>query len=469
MMLGRREFLGKSGACLLGVAAGLASFPSAVRGGLLQTATSGAAGAEGTPGFGPLRRDPENILDLPKGFSYRIISRAGQKMKDGFIVPSLADGMAAFPGRGGVTVILRNHEFRFGLPDNLGPFGGKKQLWKMLDKALIYDWTSAGKPCLGSVTTIVYDTTRKQTKGQHLSLAGTMTNCSGGATPWGTWLSSEEVFEGPGNRCSGKHGYTFEVAVSAEPKVTVPRPLKAMGRFVKEGAAVDPRTGIVYQTEDQVDGLFYRFLPAAPGRLAEGGRLQALALAGSPGLETSNWRVQKIAPGTAFKAAWLDLENPDPDEDTLRVRGRERGAAVFASGEGIVFHAGAVWFDCTNGGTGAKGQLWRYSPSPAEGTPRESENPGRLELFLEPNDPLVLDHPDQLAVAPWGDLFVCEDGDGYQYLLGITRRGDIYKFARNALDLSELSGVCFSPDGTTMFVNNLDSGLTFAVTGPWKK
>ena len=469
MKLRRREFLERSGACLLGAAAGLVSFPSAVRGGLLQTATSGAAGAEGTPGFGPLRRDPENILDLPKGFSYRIISMAGQRMKDGFIVPSLPDGMAAFPGPAGTTVILRNHEFRFGHPDTLGPFGGKKRLWKKLDKALVYDWTPDGTPCLGSVTTIVYDTKRKKTKSQYLSLAGTMTNWSGGATPWGTWLSSEEVFEGPGKRCSGKHGYTFEVAVSAEPIVTAPLPLKAMGRFVKEGAAVDPRTGIVYQTEDQVDGLFYRFLPASPGRLAEGGRLQALAVAGSPGLETSNWKVQKIAPGTSFEVAWVDLENPDPDEDVLRRRGREKGAAVFASGEGITFQAGAVWFDCTNGGTGAKGHFWRYSPSPAEGTPRESENSGRLELFLEPNDPLVLDHPDQLAAAPWGDLFVCEDGDGDQYLLGITKRRDIYKFARNALDSSELSGVCFSPDGSTMFVNNMDSGLTLALTGPWNK
>jgi secreted PhoX family phosphatase len=469
MKLGRREFLGRSGACLLGAAAGLASFPSSVRGGLSNALPSRQAGATGGPGFGLLRRDPENILDLPKGFSYRIISKAGQRMKDGFVVPSLPDGMAAFPGPDGSTLILRNHEFRFGHPATLGPFGGKKNLWKKLDKSLIYDWTPDGTPCLGSVTTIVYDTKRKKTKSQHLSLAGTVTNCSGGATPWGTWLSSEEVFEGPGNRYAGKHGYTFEVAVSAEPKVTAPLPLKAMGRFVKEGAAVDPRTGIVYQTEDQVDGLFYRFLPAAPGRLAEGGRLQALAVAGLPGLETNNWKVQRIAPGTAFVAVWIDLDNPDPGKDTLRARGREKGAAVFASGEGILFHADEVWFDCTNGGTEAKGHFWRYSPSPDEGTPRESENPGRLELFLEPNDPLVLDHPDQLAAAPWGDILVCEDGDGDQYLLGITKRGDVYKFARNALDPSELSGCCFSPDGTTMFVNNMDSGLTFAVTGPWKK
>jgi secreted PhoX family phosphatase len=379
-------------------------------------------------------------------------------MDDGFVVPSLADGMAAFRGRSGSTILLRNHEFRIGHPDSLGPFGGEKKLWTKLDPGLIYDRTPEGGPCLGSVTTLVYHTKRKTVFSEHLSLAGTMTNCSGGATPWGTWLSSEEAFIGPGSVCRGRHGYTFEVAVSAKPKITAPVPLTAMGRFVKEGVAVDPKTGILYQTEDQPDGLFYRFLPAVAGRLAAGGKLQALAVTGQPGLETNNWRVQRIAPGTSFPVHWLDVDDPDPDEDVLRFRGRDKGAAVFASSEGIIFYEGAVWFDCTNGGTDAKGHIWRYDP-----------DPGRLTLVLEPNDPLVMDHPDQMHAAPWGDIFVCEDGDGDQFLLGLTARGEVYKFARNAVDASELTGVCFSPDRTTMFLNNLESGVTFAIAGPWKK
>jgi hypothetical protein len=466
MKIGRREFIGRSGACLLGAATGFVlGSPEAAR----PAAWARQAAAPAGPGFGPLRPDSDGALDLPEGFSYKIISRAGTRMNDGFIVPSLADGMAAFPGPAGSTIILRNHEFRFGYPAGLGPFGSEEKLWTKLDRSLIYDRTPDGAPCLGSVTTIVYDTRQKRTKSQHLSLAGTMTNCSGGATLWGTWLSSEEVFANPGDRCQGRHGYTFEVPVSAEPKISVPVPLKAMGRFVKEGVAADPGTRVLYQTEDQPDGLFYRFLPAVAGRLAEGGRLQALAVTVKPGLETNNWRVQRIAPGTSFAVHWVDLEDPDPDEDVLRFRGREKGAVVFASSEGIVHQGGAVWFACTNGGTGAKGQIWRYDPSPDEGTPGEKDRPGRLTLVLEPNDPLVMDHPDQMCAAPWGDLFVCEDGDGDQYLLGLMARGEIYKFARNAVDASELTGVCFSPDRTTMFLNNLDSGLTFAITGPWKK
>jgi secreted PhoX family phosphatase len=465
MKIDRRRFLERSGACLLGAAAGLAtgSFAGASPGGRGSSAKASAG-----PGFGPLRKDPEGLLDLPAGFSYTIVSVPGRKMADGFIAPSLADGSSAFPGPDGLTLLVRNHEFRVGHADDLGPFGGKKKLWKDLAREVIYDWRPDGTPCLGSVTTTVYDTKRRKTVRQHLSLAGTMTNCSGGPTPWGTWLSSEEAFLGPGEACSGRHGYTYEVAVSAEPGLAVPVPLKAMGRFVKEGAAVDPRTGIVYQTEDLVDGLFYRFLPASRGRLAEGGRLQALAVAGQPGFETNNWRTRTVDDGRVFDAAWVDLDDPDPDEDVLRLRGREKGAAVFASGEGLLHRDGAILFACTNGGLRAKGQIWRYVPSPAEGTLREADDPGRLELLAQPDDAAVLDHPDQLAVTPWGDLFICEDGDGDNFVVGLTPAGAFYRFARLAADVSEPAGACFSPDRTTLFLNDLPSGLTFAVTGPWK-
>jgi hypothetical protein len=80
-----------------------------------------------------------------------------------------------------------------------------------------------------------------------------------------------------------------------------------------------------------------------------------------------------------------------------------------------------------------------------------------------------MDHPDHITVTPWGDIFACEDGDKGNYLLGITPQRRIYKFAWNALNESDLTGVCFSADGGTMFLNILEPGLTLAVTGPWKK
>ena len=117
-------------------------------------------------------------------------------------------------------------------------------------------------------------------------------------------------------------------------------------------------------------------------------------------------------------------------KDDLRHRGRERGAAVFASGEGLAYEGGTVWFACTNGGTDAKGQIWRYIPGPADGTPGSPNGRDGSSSSPSPTIRLVLDHPDQVTVAPWGDLFVCEDGDGDNFLLGITMSGTIYRFAR---------------------------------------
>ncbi len=462
MGMNRREFLERSGCIALGFLA--------VQSGLVGMGLNSIfPNGQEEFGYGPLRKDRKKVLDLPKGFSYKVISKGGDKMDDGFYVPYLHDGMGAFPGPDGLTIILRNHEYRFGNPDWVGPFKGKKKLWENLDKDLIYDTYPEGKPLLGSVTTLVYDTKKKKLISQHLSLIGTLNNCSGGPTPWGTWITCEETCENSGDVCLRNHGYAFEVPVSVNPGITKPVPLKAMGRFTREGVAVDPKTNIIFQTEDKTDSLFYRFIPNNPEGLTEGGKLQCLAVVGKPQLDMRNWKVQRIPPGEVFDVYWIDLENPDADEDDLRLRGYAKGAARFGSEEGVFYHDGAVYFVCTNGGTDAKGQIWRYFPSSYEGKPQEKDSPGRLELFVEPNDPKILDHPDQMTVAPWGDVFVCEDGNDDQYLVGITQQRQFYKFARNALDDSELAGVCFSPDETTMFVNNLKSGMTFAITGPWTK
>jgi secreted PhoX family phosphatase len=462
MGVNRREFLEKSGCAALGFLA--------TRSRLMGSSFSlkFLSGQE-QYGYGPLKKDSKKVLDLPKDFSYKIISKAGDKMDDGFYVPHLPDGMTAFPGPDGLTIILRNQEIRFGNPEWVGAFKGEKKLWEKLDKELIYDTKPDGQPLPGAVTTMVYDTQKKKALSQHLSLVGTISNCSGGPTPWGTWITCEENCENSGDMCLLNHGYAFEIPVSTEPRIIKQVPLSPMGRFTREGIAVDPKSNAIYQTEDKTDCLFYRFLPNKSGVLTEGGRLQCLAVIGKPKLDTRNWKVQRIPPGQAFDAYWIDLDNPDSDEDDLRLRGHEKGAALFASAEGIFYRDGAVYFSCTNGGIEAKGQIWRYLPSPYEGTEEEKGTPGKLELFVEPNDPEILDHPDQLTVAPWGDVFVCEDGDGEQFLVGITQERQFYKFARNVLNESELSGVCFSPDETTMFVNNLESGLTFAITGPWTK
>ena len=99
----------------------------------------------------------------------------------------------------------------------------------------------------------------------------------------------------------------------------------------------------------------------------------------------------------------------------------------------------------------------------------ESTDPGRLELFIEPNDSRLIDSADNLTVAPWGDVVVCEDRKGAVVrLVGVTPGGDIYTLAHSHLR-TEFAGVTFSPDGSTLFVNAQGKGLTLAITGPWKQ
>jgi secreted PhoX family phosphatase len=243
-----------------------------------------------------------------------------------------------------------------------------------------------------------------------------------------------------------------------------------MGRFNHEAVAVDPATGIVYLTEDRGDGLFYRFIPNTNRRLANGGKLQALAILGENSRDTRNWE-EGNAPEFPVReprdVAWIDLDNIDSPEDDLRLQGFERGAAVFARGEGIWFGDNELYFACTNGGKIAAGQVFRYTPSEEEGTSGEARSPGKLELFAEPNDKKILKSCDNLAIAPWGDVVLCED-DSHPFVVGITPKGECYQLAENVGYESEMAGGVFSPSGQTFFVNLQKPGITVAITGPWR-
>lgn len=452
--MNRRHFLKNAGAFVLG----FAGLHELIAGGKKKPAL----------GFGPLLSDPDKIFDLPKGFSYQIISRSGQAMDDGFIVPRRCDAMAAFLGSGGMTLIVRNHEVNSYAKAQEGAFGENYELLARLQPESFYDAGNNGKPALGGTTTLVYDTRARRLVSQHLSLAGTLRNCAGGPTPWNSWITCEETVDRAGEICAQDHGYNFEVPVSSTPGLATPVPLKAMGRFNHEAVAVHPATSIVYQTEDRDEGLIYRFKPNVPERLSAGGKLQALAAIDQQSLDTRNWKDQKVDPGARLRVQWIDLEEIESPKDDLRHRGFASGAACFARGEGMWYGNDAIYFACTSGGLKKKGQIWRYFPSPHEGMPEEKNNPGELELFVEPNDGNLVENADNLTVAPWGDLIVCEDRDVPPFLVGITPQGGFYKLGRNAVSDSELAGVTFSPDGTTLFVNIQHEGLTLAITGPWR-
>ncbi len=461
MSISRRHFLKQAGALTLGFS-GLQIFSRC-------TPSERAQAGLITDPFGPLQSDPNGLFDLPEGFSYKIISNFGDKMDDGLFVPHRPDGMATFPGPDGQTILIRNHEVNAAKGGAESAFGEDFGLTSQLSTEEFYDAGKNNNPGQGGTTTVVYDTENQEVVREFLSLAGTIRNCAGGPTPWNSWITCEEIVMHPDDVYARSHGYVFEVPATAEIARAKPTPIKAMGRFNHEAIAVDPESDVIYLTEDRSDGLLYRFIPNTPGELLDGGTLQALAIKGTPGLDTRNWDSRTVEVGETLDVEWIDLENIDSPKDELRYRGFEDGAAQFARGEGMWYGNDAIYYACTNGGPEELGQIWKYTPSESEATESETENPGTLELFVESMDSSIIENADNLTVAPWGDLIVCEDTDEMQDLNGVTPEGKVYKFGRNAKSNSELAGATFSPDGSTLFMNIQHSGITLAITGPWEK
>ncbi len=420
-------------------------------------------------GYGPLiARLPENavelqglivgginlgttpILELPQGFRYTAISITGQPMNDGGTVPALHDGMAAFYGQPGSVVLVRNHEVGANGSNPVVPSNGRK-----------YDQLGGG------TTTLVIGPDRRVIF-QYASLAGTIRNCAGGPTPWGSWITCEEDTSRIGqNGNTKKHGYNFEVPANAGLQVAEPVPLVAMGRFNHEAVAVEPETGFVYQTEDRGDSCFYRFRPIVSGNLSYGGVLEALKITDGravnveSGTESSNTTTgYQYLLGEPLSVTWVPIDVVDPFTDTVRVEARSKGAARFSRGEGAWYGNGSTYFVCSDGGNDRVGQVWAYTSGATPET-------GTLTLVVEATRNDVLAAPDNICVAPFGDLFLCEDGSGSEYVVGVNRNGELYRFASNALNGSEFAGACFSPFGETMFVNIQSPGITLAIWGPW--
>lgn len=455
---------------------------SAAFGGLHLVARSGLAAAVraapgGEPGYGPLVPDPAKVLDLPAGFTYTVISRVGEKMADGLRVPGLPDGMAAFPGPDGLVILVRNHEIARGWA-KVGAFGPSFSLLSKVNRDMLFDGGRNGQPSLGGTTTLVYDPKSRSVVRQALSLGGTDRNCAGGPTPWGTWLTCEEPeMDHLDPDELQQHGWVFEVPAAANPALVKAEPIRPMGRFRHEAVAVDATSGVIYLTEDVADGLLYRYVPKERQRLLAGGKLQALVLrdhGDKGGCDTGNrGKGPEITKGVPLATRWMDLDEVESPKNDLRHRGAASGAAIFNRNEGAWAGMGAAYFASTCGGKALKGQLWKYTPSAHEGTPDEEREPGTLELFVEPNDFHLMENPDNITAAPWGDLIGCEDGidplgKPRNRLLGITPGGTVYTLAQNPATNSEFAGATFSPDGSTLFVNIQGDGLTLAITGPWR-
>lgn len=422
-------------------------------------------------GFGPLYHKAGDTLSLPKGFTSRIISRKGELMNDGLLVPGMYDGMGSFSMANGKTVLIRNHENSPGA-DLLGPFGKNNEMIGKIDKNKIYDFGKGEDTCVGGTTTLVYNEKSQKVESQYLSLIGTVRNCAGGITPWKSWITCEESSLKMSDQLEKDHGYNFEIPATEQIGLADPNPIRAMGRFTHEAIAVQPKSGIVYQTEDEGDSLFYRYLPNTYGKLQDGGKLQCLSIKEWKSADTRNYEnltTDKFPEKKSFEVEWIDLDNVEAPDSDLRLRGFKMGAARFSRGEGIWYGKDELFFACTDGGANRKGQIFKYIPSKFEGQDAEKDAPGKIELFLEPNNIETFQSCDNLTIAPWGDVIICEDKHDPR-VIGITPQGKTYIIAKNiGYRNSEFAGPVFSPSGNTLFINIQSPGVTLAITGPWKK
>jgi uncharacterized protein len=415
------------------------------------------------------------LIALPAGFIYRTYGWRGQPMADGNMTPAAHDGMGIAAIKGNLVALVRNHEQGAGVAGPSTGIGFKGQAG--------YE-DAYGR---GGTTNVIFDVDAGRFFSSHASLSGTVTNCAGGITPWGTWLTCEETtYTSP---AGVRHGWIFEVPGFGEP---TGQPLTAMGRFSHEACAVDPATGFVYETEDATPGGFYKFEPNQYGKLAAGGKLFAMAVKGQPNFNFSGLGgvYVDLVPGTSYDVEWVEVT--DPEAINGRAYNSAPNRACFSRPEGCYYDSGKIYWLSTDGGRARRGQVFVYDPR------RETltvifNSMGRGTSSDE------VDMPDNLAVSPRGGIILCEDGSGggvgIQRLRGLTMEGGTFIFGENRMVLSaediaradttlkakggviatvpagdyrnqEWAGACFHH--RWMFVNIQTPGITFAITGPWQ-
>jgi secreted PhoX family phosphatase len=455
-------------------------------------------GSSGGRPFPPLQDDPNGILALPTGFSYKIVTREGEtNMSAGQgKTPAFHDGTGVVAAGRNRLTLIQNHELtphmaQFGVPHVAGT---------------VYD---PGAVNASGCTVITMDGTGRPT-GEWVGISGTVRNCAGGVTPWGTWLTCEETFINAGTAWSAagqtgtyqkNHGYVFEVFQS-DSAHQLPKPIKAFGRYEHEALAVEPNLKHVYLSEDASgpNGLFYRWTAPQGGRLGAGlanklgdtaGKLEAMQIRLDDGSVLPDVAyITSAQLGRPFKVTWTEV--PDRDAAVKPTRSQfadgtvtrgKKFEGVWSNGKGAYVvnsfafgasdlpadatkHDGMVWFYDYSDQTITLVSYFPHNPA--------AENEGPFPKYAD----LTFDGPDNVTVTPWGTLVLAEDGTRASHVLSAVPGGPTYAIARNQLSIgtsngaptfSEFTGPTFSPDGKILFVNIQDPGITLAITGPWER
>jgi secreted PhoX family phosphatase len=326
-------------------------------------------------GYGPRRPPDRHGIRLPEGFRSRIVARGGEPVgRSGYRWHLASDGMATFPAEGGGFVLVSNSETIDGGASAIrfGPDAEVRDAYRIL--------------------------------------SGTTQNCSGGGTPWGTWLSCEEV----------EDGRVWECDPSGRRRAV---PHAAMGIFKHEAAAVDPENRRVYLTEDVIDGGLYRFTPAR-----------------WPDLSSGLLEIARVASGG--RVEWVPV--PDPSATRERTRRQVRGSTRFKRGEGLWLDGGTLYVSTT-----ADHRVHAYD------TRREHIRVA-YDGLASRSAPLL--RVDQLTGSRSGEVFVCEDIATSEIDMGlIARDGSVSRFMSVTGPQhrgSELTGVTFDPSGSRMYVSS---------------